>query len=163
MSLFSSSKKESSSKDASGSSEGASRRPSPPRQAAAEQYRPVYLLVFQSATFKAHWAIFVPEAGSRSVKKGKMIHILGSVKEGFKLEVRRNYNMDFTRSRPLPPIEIGLVSTRHLVDTPGDGSYIVDLQIQDTFEEIIASVPVPGKSHNSASASWVSPIYPRAK
>ncbi len=117
-----------------------------------EQYRPVLLLSYNSEMFKSHWALFVPELQSRSAKKGKIIHVVGSVREGFTIEFRRNYDLTKTANRPRAPIEIGLVSTRYLIDTVGDGAYSSDNVARDAFEELLRSVLAPDKSLNSAAA-----------
>jgi len=113
----------------------------------------VYLLVFPSSTFKEHWALFVPEFNDRSVKKGKVIHVVVSVRDGFMHEIKRNYDLTKTRNLPHPPVEIGRISTRFVVDTPGNGRYTADAVPQDDFEQYLLSIPAPGKSFNSASQS----------
>lgn len=58
----------------------------------------------------------------------------GNVHKGFTFEIRRNYDYSKSRKRPRPPIEIGLVSSEYVVDTPGDGTYTIDSVPQDAFE-----------------------------
>jgi hypothetical protein len=120
------------------------------------QYRPIYLLCYPSAKFKAHWAIFVPELQDRSVKKGKLIHVQGTVSTGFAHEIKRNYDMKETRNQPHTPIEIGLVPAHLIVDNTGDGSYTSDCTPQDSFEEFLLSIPAPGKSLNTVAEGNVS-------
>jgi hypothetical protein len=122
----------------------------------AEQYRPVFLLCYPSGTFKSHWAIFVPEIDDKSVKRGKLIHVTGSVREGFEVEIKRNFDLKKTKTIPYPPIELGIVSTTYLADTILDGKYSTDSQPLDRFEEVMLSVPAPKASLNKASDSQVS-------
>jgi len=63
--------------------------------------------------------------------------------------------MSKTKTTPYTPIEIGLVSSQYLLDTPGDTTYTKDQEARDTFEQIIASVPAPDPSLNKASGSAV--------
>lgn len=82
-----------------------------------------------------------------------MIHVTGSVHEGFTFEIRRNYDYSKSRERPRPPIEIGLMSSEYVVDTPGDGTYTSDSVPQDAFEAMLHSIPAPDKSLRSTSNS----------
>ncbi|KAF2210190.1 hypothetical protein CERZMDRAFT_91193 [Cercospora zeae-maydis SCOH1-5] len=40
---------------------------------AATQYRPRFLLLWPSALFKAHWAIFIPEIEEKPFKRGQIV------------------------------------------------------------------------------------------
>jgi hypothetical protein len=106
--------------------------------------------------FKSHWAFFVPEINDTSVKKGKLIHVTGSVRDGFQIEIKRNYDLRKTKTTPHSPIEIGIASTQYLIDTILDGKNSSDDQPLDRFEELILSVPAPGASLNKASDGQVS-------
>lgn len=70
-------------------------------------HRPIFLLVWPNALFKAHWAIFVPEAGDKIYKKGKYIHVEGGLRNGFQQEIVCGWHLNLIRRRPGPPIEIG--------------------------------------------------------
>ncbi|KAK4621529.1 hypothetical protein CLAFUW4_06966 [Fulvia fulva] len=113
--------------------------------------------------FKAHWAIFIPESGDRSCKRGKYIHVIGSLKDGFQFELVRGYDMAKTGTRPLPAIEIGLVTAGFVVDTPSGGQRVKgaigDLKngqqpfrAMDGLEQFLAAVAPPTKSLNSATS-----------
>lgn len=123
---------------------------------AVPDWRPVYLLYFPSVKFKAHWAMFVPEIQDRRCRKGKLIHVIGSVRDGFQLEFRRNYDINLTRNPPRPPVELGLAPTAFLIDTSGDGTYSRDCEPKDHFENLITSVPAPPKSLHTVQAGSVS-------
>jgi hypothetical protein len=125
--------------------------------ASPETHRPIFFLVWQSATFKAHWAIFVPNKEDRSVKTGKYFHVEGSVREGFDFRIVRGWDINKTRNRPYTPIELGWCQADLLTDTPTvDDQLVKESTPRDRFEEILASIPAPGKSMRSASTSVVS-------
>ncbi|KAI1472385.1 uncharacterized protein F4812DRAFT_11387 [Daldinia caldariorum] len=105
-----------------------------------EQYRPVFLLCYPSATFKSHWALFVPLAEDKNCRAGRKIHVTGNVQEGFNHEIIRNYDLSETHTRPQTPKEIGIVSTRYLVEVAKDLVYAKDTTARDPFEEFILSL-----------------------
>jgi hypothetical protein len=118
------------------------------------------VLTWPSATFKAHWAIFVPALGDRSAKKGKYIHVEGNVREGFTLEIRRGYDISKTRNHPRARVELGWIQA-DLIDetTLGLGApYQPDTVVRDRFEELCAAIPAPAPTLRSAATSDVS--YP---
>jgi hypothetical protein len=45
---------------------------------------------------------------------------------GFEMEFCRNFDIDHTRTRPNPPIEIGVVSAQNIVDVPREAGYYKD-------------------------------------
>jgi hypothetical protein len=120
------------------------------------EWRPVFLLCYPSAKFKSHWAIFVPELQDLRVHKGKLIHVVGNVREGFELEFKRNYDLNFTNNPPGTPIELGLAPSAYLLDTIGENVYTADSDPKDYFEKMIASVPAPSKSLNTVQRDSVS-------
>ncbi len=62
----------------------------------------------------------------------------GNVREGFTHEIKKNYDLSQTRSRPNTPIEIGFVPVNLIFDTIGDGSYTSDCVPQDELEKLLA-------------------------
>ncbi|KAI1803740.1 hypothetical protein F4811DRAFT_523384 [Daldinia bambusicola] len=116
-----------------------------------EQYRPVFLMYYPSATFKSHWAFLVPLAGDKRCRTGRKIHVIGNVSEGFNHEIIRNYDLFQTYTKPETPIEIGSVPTRYLVEVAEDLVYAVDTTARDPFEELVLSIPAPSKSLNRVS------------
>ncbi|OTA86896.1 hypothetical protein M434DRAFT_399700 [Hypoxylon sp. CO27-5] len=121
-----------------------------------EQYRPIFLLCYESATFKAHWALFAPRLQDKACKAGRKIHVMGNVQQGFKHEIIRDYDLTKTRTKPLTPIEIGLVSTRHLVEVAEDFRHGKDTTARDAFEDLVLSIPAPSQSLNRASDNTAS-------
>ncbi|KAI9681917.1 MAG: hypothetical protein M1822_006994 [Bathelium mastoideum] len=123
------------------------------------EYRSLYLLTWSSAKFKGHWGFFVPELEDRRIMKGKLIHAVGTIRDGFQTEFRRNFDLSKTRDRPRPPIEIGRVQTNLLLDTPSDGTYSAENQARDDFERfLLANCPAPGPSLRSAGEGTVSDV-----
>ena len=110
-------------------------------------YRPLYLMVWSSATFKAHWSLWAPELGQRQAAKGKRAHVIGDLRRGFLVEFIRNYDLFETRTRPTI-IEIGAMRVEDLLDTPLDGQYSKEAMPRDYFENIALSVPPPRGSLN---------------
>ncbi|KAI1648775.1 hypothetical protein F4815DRAFT_90977 [Daldinia loculata] len=119
--------------------------------APGEQYRPVFLLCYPSATFKSHWALFAPQVHDKKCRAGRKIHVTGNVQQGFKHEIIRNYDLTQTRTKPLTPLEIGLVSTQHLVEIAEDLRFAEDTAARDAFEQLVLSIPAPSQSLNRVS------------
>ena len=113
--------------------------------------RAIYLLVWPSALFKAHWAIFIPDADDKTVKIGRYIHATGSLDKGFQIEFVRGYDISKTRNRPQSPIEIGWVQADLLQDTPTNGQLVKESQYRDRFEQHVAAVPTPPPSLRSTN------------
>ncbi|KAK6956368.1 hypothetical protein Daesc_001645 [Daldinia eschscholtzii] len=129
----------------------------PAATTSGEQYRPVFLLCYPSATFKSHWALFVPKIQDKNCKAGgRKIHVTGNVQESFGHEIIRNYDLTQTRTKPLTPIEIGIVSTHYLVEVAEDFVFAKDTIPRDAFEQLILSIPAPSQSLNRVNDDSVS-------
>ena len=120
-----------------------------------EQFRSIFLLSYPSGTFKSHWAIMIPRAGAGRIQKGTQVHAIGNLKDGFELEIRRNFDIDATRTKPDTPIEIGVVPVQY-IDGPEDEKYSKGSVPRDALERAMFSVPAPSKSLNSATGKDVS-------
>jgi len=113
--------------------------------------RPIQLLVYDSRLFNAHWSIFVPRQDDTSI--GSRLHATGSVIGGFTLEFVRNYNLA-TDNRPVQRIDLATVPMEYIEDTEGDEEIVdSDATPIDRLEEVIVTVPAPGPSLRSATAS----------
>ncbi|KAL1952865.1 hypothetical protein VTO42DRAFT_4092 [Malbranchea cinnamomea] len=55
--------------------------------------RPVFLLVFPSPLFPAHWSLFVPCSPDHDEAVGTRIHVTGDARSGFAHEFVRNYDI----------------------------------------------------------------------
>jgi len=129
--------------------------------------RSVYLIVYHSPLFPAHWALYIPNLphpvltttsdstsqvveGAQVRKVGKIVNVVGSVAAGFAHEFKRNYDLE----------EDGRGYSLFLLDERVDGALVwdraeegetIDAQAQDPFEVLALSVPAPGPSLNSAA------------
>lgn len=113
-------------------------------QSSATGYRPIFLLVWPSALFKAHWAIFIPEASDKTFKTGKYIHAEGNPKDGFNFQVVRGWDMNQSRRRPQVPIEIGWVPANLVSDIATEGGRLVKESVaRDQLEAYMAAIPTP--------------------
>lgn len=110
--------------------------------------REIYLLVYPSRMFAAHWALWIP--GVADPKVGKVIQVNGNPSTGFELEIKRQHNLEST-TRPKEATLIAQVKDEYVVDvpknTPDDQGPI------DAIEHHAFSVPAPGPSLNSTSAA----------
>ncbi|KAI1451420.1 hypothetical protein F4805DRAFT_103091 [Annulohypoxylon moriforme] len=105
--------------------------------------RTIYLLVYNSRLFPAHWSLWIPSPENPDV--GKRIHAQGDVATGFELCFERNYDKGQT-SRRHEILPLADVDSVHIIDTPGDGTRSTDQEPKDRLENIVLSVPTPGPS-----------------
>ncbi|KAF4999989.1 hypothetical protein FDECE_11337 [Fusarium decemcellulare] len=117
--------------------------------------RSIYLLVYNSRLFPAHWVLWIPSKDNTKI--GKVIEAAGDVATGFDITFERNFNIgELTRTHEL--VELAQVDDDHIVDTLGDGSNYAEresegnLVAQDKIEEAALRVPAPVKSLRSASS-----------
>ncbi|KAI9893590.1 MAG: hypothetical protein M1814_006386 [Vezdaea aestivalis] len=85
--------------------------------------RTIYLLVFNSLLFPAHWAMFIPHANQGTI--GKIIQVEGNVMTGFTLEFGRNYDYALD-SRGKTIIELAQVAAANIVDVIEGGAPSTD-------------------------------------
>lgn len=105
--------------------------------------RKIYLIVYRSPLFPAHWSIWVPSLSNTDI--GKRIQVTGDSAQGFEHEFVRNYNATGTkRQRSL--FLLAEVDDKHVVDVPGDGTESIDTSAADDIERSALSIPAPGKS-----------------
>ena len=119
-------------------------------QAVQSPYRPLYLMVFRSALFKAHWSFWAPALDDGAQKVGQRVHVTGNVRNGFQLEFVRNYDLTETSGYPTI-IEIGAMRTEILQDTPLDRREFREDTPRDRFEFIAQSIPAPSGSLNKVN------------
>lgn len=114
--------------------------------------RPVYLVVYHSRLFAAHWSLWIPKYENETVKDlGTIIQVEGDPSGGFHHEFKRNYNVSLTR-QTTSVILLGWVDRRNIIDPPGNVASI-DSTATDVIEDWAVSVQAPGPSLRSASAS----------
>ncbi|KAK7683407.1 hypothetical protein QCA50_013670 [Cerrena zonata] len=118
--------------------------------AQATEIRDIFLLVYRGALFNAHWAIWVPSATHNHV--GTSIHVTGSLREGFVHEFKRNYNPKET-GRSVEVLPLGHVRTDAIADFPYFEDITFDITPIDQLEREALSVPAPGPSMRSSTAT----------
>jgi hypothetical protein len=119
--------------------------------------RTVYLVVYNSPLFPAHWGLWIPSLNDSTV--GKLLNAEGDAANGFEIVFERNYAIDAT-SRQHQFLLLAEVSDHHVVDVKGDGSPGSDSTAHDNLEQVLLSVPAPGASLVSYS-SQVRDLSPR--
>ncbi|KAH8724355.1 hypothetical protein GQ44DRAFT_709032 [Phaeosphaeriaceae sp. PMI808] len=111
--------------------------------------RNVYLLVFNSPLFPAHWSLWVPS--TENPKVGKRLHATGDAASGFQIAFERNFNLDRdTRTHQI--ILLAQAEDQHVVDVSEDGGERMDNTAYDTLEEVALQVRAPGPSLASSSS-----------
>ena len=110
--------------------------------------RPVYLIIYHSPIFAAHWALWIPSYEKEVIgKTGKIINVQGSPSEGFVHKYERNYDLSTeTRSHSLKLLS--WVDSKKVVDTSGE--YSVDSTAIDVLERSALAIQAPGPSLRSA-------------
>ncbi|MCJ1254761.1 hypothetical protein MMC24_002577 [Lignoscripta atroalba] len=110
--------------------------------------RNVYILVFNSPLFPAHWCFWIPHADNTDV--GKRIHASGDASNGFTIVFERNYDLRNTERRH-QVVPLAQVLDHYVVDVKGNGSPSTDNTAYDYLEQVALSVPAPAGSLVSAS------------
>lgn len=117
--------------------------------------RTIYLIVYNSRLFPAHWAIWIPSQSDPDI--GRIINAAGDVLTGFDITFERNYDIT-AETRPHQVISLGQVGDGDVIDVPGDGSHRVESESQgdlvawDSIEEAGLSTPAPVKSLRPVSS-----------
>lgn len=117
--------------------------------------RKLFLIVYKSPLFPAHWSLWIPSLADPNI--GKRIHVTGDVYSGFEHEFVRNYNLE-NDTRTQVSIMLGEVDDKHVVDDEDSPDLKNDDEERDQtprdrIEEIALEVPAPGPSMNSASTT----------
>jgi hypothetical protein len=119
--------------------------------------RTVYLIIYNSPLFPAHWGLWVPQKdGDQNI--GKLIHATGDARNGFQVAFKRNYDLG-TTSRSYQLLPLAEVADQHVVDVKGDGKKGTDTTAHDYLEQVALSIPAPGRSLRSATSQVRSPSY----
>ncbi|KZT50419.1 hypothetical protein CALCODRAFT_478409 [Calocera cornea HHB12733] len=114
--------------------------------------RSVYLIVYHSPLFPAHWALYIPNLPPNEEREpnqvGRVLNVVGSSFSGFRHEFKRNYDLVADgRSYSLFLLD-GEVDSA-LVGEPGERESI-DGEAMDALEGLALTVPAPGPSLLSA-------------
>jgi hypothetical protein len=117
--------------------------------------RTIYLLVYNSPLFPAHWSLWIPSADNPDI--GKRLHAIGDASAGFEIAFERNYDLT-TDTRHYQILPLARVLDSHLVDVEGNGDPSTDQIAHDHIEDVVLSVSAPGRSLVAAS-SQVSGVF----
>jgi len=110
--------------------------------------REIFLLVYPSPLFAAHWSLWIPSQSNPEL--GKVVHVTGAVSVGFILEFKRNYDIANT-GRGSTLILLAEVDDKYVADVPGDGAFSLDQNAVDDIERLALTFPPPTKSLTQAS------------
>lgn len=117
--------------------------------------RPVYIIVYNSPLFPAHWSMWIPsyDAATDAVKHvGKLIHVNGDAKNGFRHEFTRNYDTTQTLSRK-EVLFLGWTDTANVIDGSNEGPLLRDATATDTIERWALQIRAPDPSLRSQGSS----------
>ncbi|KAI1394570.1 hypothetical protein F4819DRAFT_493327 [Hypoxylon fuscum] len=127
-------------------------------------HRTLYVLVYPSRLFAAHWSFWLPyvDAGNQQSNTGDRIHATGDRLHGFQYEYIRDYNVREDDRHP-NPFPVGLVPETHLSKASKDGNTISGEEGQggaenvaiNAFDEACREVPAPGPSLNKVNRTGV--------
>jgi hypothetical protein len=111
--------------------------------------RPIYLIVFHSPLFAAHWGLWVPNPSQEETigSTGKMINVQGNPNEGFHHEFLRQYDLR-TDSRKYSTIFMCNIPSSMINDTD-DGTDDIPI---DELEKAAFTIKAPGTSLRTASS-----------
>lgn len=110
----------------------------------------VYILVYTSRLFPAHWALWIPSRRDPAI--GKRVHATGDARVGFEVEFDRNYNIEQT-SRQHQLVHLAQVQDTFISDASCiSGPLSSERQPCDKIEEVALSLPPPGPSLVASSS-----------
>jgi hypothetical protein len=107
--------------------------------------RPIYLVVFNSPLFPAHWGLWIPHLSTKTPQTGTYLNATGDAATGFGIEFERNYELG-ADGRRHQLISLGDVADEHVTDAIGDGMWFIDQIARDRVEEVVLGVKPPGPS-----------------
>ncbi|KAI1483247.1 hypothetical protein F4774DRAFT_156740 [Daldinia eschscholtzii] len=123
-------------------------------------HRTLYVLVYPSHLFAAHWSFWLPytDDNNRQLNTGDRIHVTGDRLNGFQYEYIRNYDVCEDDRNP-NAFPIGLVPETHLIQANKDKTAVSsDKGPRDSenitlnsFDEACKKVPAPGPSLNKVN------------
>lgn len=111
---------------------------------------PVYLIIYHSPIFAAHWALWIPDFEKETAgNTGKIINVQGNPGDGFVHEFERNVDLtEETRSYSLKllcRIPLDMV-------VKADGGHAIDNAPIDKIEEAALAIEAPGPSLRPVSS-----------
>jgi hypothetical protein len=118
--------------------------------------RTLYLIVYNSPLFPAHWTMYIPSDTEEGLGTG--IHATGDAADGFEVQFERRYNYGQTR-RTHQQFTLGHIGDEH-VEGGVAATRSTDKTPRDALEQVASTIPAPGPSLISASSSQVTSIPP---
>ncbi|KAI1334287.1 hypothetical protein F5Y15DRAFT_295478 [Xylariaceae sp. FL0016] len=120
-------------------------------------HRKLYVLVYPSRLFAAHWSFWLPYPGpdaARDADTGDRVHVTGDRLTGFAYEYLRDYSVRDDDRHP-NAFPIGLLSETHVhvskaEEEHGDGDQVTVAAAGavSALDEACRAVPAPGPSLN---------------
>jgi hypothetical protein len=125
-------------------------------------YQTLYVLVYPSRPFAAHWSFWIPHlnAGGQESHTGDRIHVTGDRLNGFEYEYVRDYSVDQDDRKPTA-FPIGSVLVSHTGNARNDENRGLDETTKSSalvtswnqFDYACQQVPAPGPSLNRVTPS----------
>ncbi|EUC63466.1 hypothetical protein RSOL_491410 [Rhizoctonia solani AG-3 Rhs1AP] len=109
-------------------------------------HRSIYILIFHSPIFPAHWALWIPSLSQP--KTGKIINAVGDPSSGFVREIERQFNLASVSGSKSTVLLSDRVDAKHILDSDSSGPEAVD-----QVEKIACGISPPEKSLHSAQNS----------
>ncbi|CAE6460251.1 unnamed protein product [Rhizoctonia solani] len=109
-------------------------------------HRSIYILIFHSRIFPAHWALWIPSPSQSKI--GKIINAVGDPSSGFVREIERQFNLANASGAISTVLLSNRVEAKHILDSDSSGPEPVD-----EVEKIASGISPPEKSLNSAQNS----------
>lgn len=120
-------------------------------------YQPLYVLVYPSRLFAAHWSFWIPhlDASGQESDTGDRIHVTGDRLNGFQYEYVREYDVREDERRP-NSFAIGLISTASVSEKAEDDQDTLGVAAEKTdafnsFDRACREVQAPGPSLNKVT------------
>lgn len=117
-------------------------------------HQPLYVLVYPSRLFAAHWSFWIPylDASGQESDTGDRIHVTGDRLNGFQYEYVRDYNVCEDERKP-NSFAIGLLSTASISGETEDDHHTSGVAAEETdalnaFDRACREVQAPGPSLN---------------
>ncbi|KAG8690374.1 hypothetical protein FRC11_012060 [Ceratobasidium sp. 423] len=109
-------------------------------------HRSIYILIFHSPIFPAHWALWIPSLAQPKI--GKIINAVGDPSSGFVREIERQFNLADVSGSTSTVLLSDRVEAKYILDSDSSDSEPVD-----EVEKVAHGIPPPQKSLNSVQNS----------
>ncbi|OTB05943.1 hypothetical protein M426DRAFT_319326 [Hypoxylon sp. CI-4A] len=130
-------------------------------------HRTLYVLVYPSRLFAAHWSFWLPyptSSDSEPSHIGDRIHVTGDRLNGFVYEYIRDYNVSEDDRHP-NAFPIGSILVTDLSEASNDGKALsgegVGSAVLNAFDKACREVPAPGPSLNKVNSGTAGGAPPK--